>query len=256
MNSKTILIFLTLLLFLINYQFLDSLLINYFEKNLETFIVQRVIDGDTVVINNKSVRLLGINTPEKGEKYYQESKKFLEKFVLNKKVKVLYLGVDKYRRDLAYIFINEKNINLEIVENGFANYYFPSGKDEYYNEFILAWKNCLKNEKNLCFKSRDKCSDCVKIQNFDPKKQIVIFYNKCKIDCNLSEWSMKDEGRKNFVFKNFILNKEKSVELIIGNGINTKNKLFWKKEDYVWTKTGDTLFLRDKDYQLVLWEKY
>jgi len=30
--------------------------------------------------------------------------------------------------------------------------------------------------------------------------------------------------------------------------------LFWKNEDYVWAKTGDTLFLRDGKGKLVLWE--
>ena len=33
--------------------------------------VKRVIDGDTVVVDGVSVRLLGINTPERGEKLYK-----------------------------------------------------------------------------------------------------------------------------------------------------------------------------------------
>jgi len=30
----------------------------------------------------------------------------------------------------------------------------------------------------------------------------------------------------------------------------------WKKKDYVWTKTGDSLFLRDSKGKLVLWKSY
>ena len=47
------------------------------------FIVTRVIDGDTIEINNSyKIRLSGINTPEIGECYYQEAKEFLSKLTL------------------------------------------------------------------------------------------------------------------------------------------------------------------------------
>ena len=39
-------------------------------------IVARVIDGDTVELEDKiKVRLLGVNAPERGECYFEESKK-------------------------------------------------------------------------------------------------------------------------------------------------------------------------------------
>ena len=87
--------------------------------------------------NKTSVRLLGINTPEKGEIYYGEAKEFLEYQVLNKTIR-LENGKDKtdlYGRKLSYIFLGTKNINLELVKEGLANFYFPSGKDINYNDF-------------------------------------------------------------------------------------------------------------------------
>ena len=67
-----ILILVIVLLFVINYAFLDNYLEKFFTET-ETIIVERVIDGDTIKAENKneSVRLLGINTPERGEFYYE-----------------------------------------------------------------------------------------------------------------------------------------------------------------------------------------
>jgi len=255
-NKFYILIFLIFLLILINYNSLDSILINFFDES-EFFYVERVIDGDTFVVNKTSVRLLGINTPEKGEGYYAEAKEFLSQKVLNKSVK-LEFGKEKYdlyKRMLAYVFTDE-NVNLQLVENGFANFYFPSGKDKYYTAFYVAWENCIKRNINLCEKSRDKCVNCVFLKELDVNLQKIIFENTCDFDCNLNNWWIKDEGRKKFVFNKFILKKNSYVEIVVGNFTETSQKLFWKNEKYVWTKTGDTLFLRDSFGKLVLWKNY
>ena len=53
----------------------------------EKAFVVRVVDGDTVILeNNETVRLSGINTPETGECYYQEAKDRLNELVVNKTV--------------------------------------------------------------------------------------------------------------------------------------------------------------------------
>jgi len=94
MNKKKkqviLLLSLILVLIMINYSFIDNTLENFF-LDYEIANVERVIDGDTIVIENKtSVRLLGINCPEKGEKYYGEAKEFVEELVLNKSIKLKF----------------------------------------------------------------------------------------------------------------------------------------------------------------------
>ncbi len=252
-----LLIFLVIFLFVINYSFIDTFLKGFFEES-ELGFVERVIDGDTIVMNETSIRLLGINCPEKGEKYYQEAKDFLEKEVLNKTVELKFGNerYDKYHRLLAYVFLDEKNVNLELVEKGFANFYFPSGKDVYYNDFEKAWENCLNSNLNLCEKSQNICRNCIGLKEFNFEKDVLVFYNNCSFDCDLTGWGIKDEGRKNFVFSEFVLNPFLEVKIIVGNGKDNSTTLFWKGEDYVWTKTGDSLFLRDDEGRLVLWESY
>lgn len=254
-SYKFLLFFLLLILFGLNYPFLEEFLQNSL-FDYETGVVERVIDGDTLVINGSSIRLLGINTPEKGELYYQEAKDFLENKTLYKIVKLESAQEDKdrYDRKLRYVFIGKENVNLELVEKGLANTYFPSGKDRYYNEFKNAWKKCAVNNLNLCEKSLNACASCLELKELNVEEDSLIIANNCGYECNLTNWSIKDEGRKRFIFPNFTLKDE--VEVKVGNNKNQENVLFWKGEEYVWTKTGDTLFFRDNDGKLVFWYNF
>ncbi len=90
------------------------------------FLVIKVIDGDTLDLNNnRTVRLSGINTPETGECYYKEAKDELRLLTLNKEI---YLerdktDMDKYGRILRYIYIDNLSVNSYLVENGYARVY-------------------------------------------------------------------------------------------------------------------------------------
>ena len=152
-RKKSFLFLLIVLLFVINYSWIDSFLEKEFSLRKDLILVTRIVDGDTVEISSGDhIRLLGINTPERGEKYYKEAKEFLESLILNQSVELEY-GKDKtdlYGRILGYLFLKGKNVNKEIVEEGFANIYFPSGKDKHYNSFLETWKNCVNKKINLC----------------------------------------------------------------------------------------------------------
>jgi endonuclease YncB( thermonuclease family) len=252
-----LLVFLALAFFVINYRFLDNAVENIL-LDYETAVVERVIDGDTVVINSgESVRLLGINAPERGENYFDEATKFLEDMILNKTVRLEYSGkkYDKYGRLLAYLHIGKENVNIEVVRNGFANVYIL---DDRKNEGILrnAWGECITKNVGICEKSADRCSGCIELKKLDYTNQKIIFYNKCSFICDLTDWEIKDEGRKNYFFHDFRLGPGRQASVITGNGTDTDSVLYWSGEDYVWTGTGDTLFLRDKKGKLVLWRAY
>ena len=89
----------------------------------------RIIDGDTIVINSKKIRLEGIDAPETKQKceknlkkYYcgkkstKELKKKISDFLINCSIS----GVDKYKRYLGTCFKKKTNLNKWMVRNGYA----------------------------------------------------------------------------------------------------------------------------------------
>jgi len=71
------------------------------------------------------VRLVGVDAPETskgknkpGQPFSQQSKQYLAKLVLNKTVEIKSYGHDRYNRVLGVIFVDGKNVNLELVKAG------------------------------------------------------------------------------------------------------------------------------------------
>ena len=261
-NKKIYLLILILTIIIaLNYNWLDSKLQGFvIQKNLEKVQITRIVDGDTVDSSIGKIRLLGMNTPETTthEEYSEEAKKYLKSKIDYKTVELKYgkNKQDRYGRTLAYIYFNNEEINLDLVKEGLANFYFPQGKDMHYPDYKQAWENCITKNENLCEKSTDKCSNCIKLKNLDINSQEVIFENICNFDCNLANWDIKDEGRKHFKFPEFILKKDSEIKIKVGENKNTEDTLYWSGHSYIWTRTGDTLFLRDSDNRLILWNSY
>ena len=119
MNKKTIIIaiiFITSAIFY--YQITDP-------TTTQTFQVSRVIDGDTIETSNGIIiRLIGINTPEKQMPFFQEAKNYLTTLIQNKSVQIESYGTDKYSRTLAHIFLDDKNINTQILQQGLGTLYY------------------------------------------------------------------------------------------------------------------------------------
>jgi micrococcal nuclease len=85
--------------------------------------VVRVVDGDTFVITSgEKVRLIGVDTPETSEPYYEEATDYLSAQVLGKEV--LLEGdtseTDKYGRLLRYVWADGLLVNERLVREGFA----------------------------------------------------------------------------------------------------------------------------------------
>ncbi|MEK6895430.1 MAG: thermonuclease family protein [Nanoarchaeota archaeon] len=257
MKKEVLLLTLLVIIFVgVNYSWMDAWVAKELSSD-RVVVIDRIVDGDTVKVGNESIRLLGINTPEKGEHFHDEAQRFLTNLVFNKTVSLKY-GKDQkdiYGRTLAYISYNGIDVNKEMILNGYANAYFPQGKDVNYKKYFEAWKTCVSNNVNLCEKSVDVCSSCIKLKKFG-KEEMVIFENVCNIDCNLKDWDVKDEGRKNYVFGDFVLGRNEEVNLNSAIGDNNETDLFWGRNDYVWTDSGDTIFLRDDKEKLVLWDRY
>jgi micrococcal nuclease len=100
--------------------------------------VSRIIDGDTVELENGlKVRYLMIDTPEStggaDDCYGQEAAGYNRDLVLDRRVELSYdvECTDFYDRLLAYVEVDGVEVNLRMVEYGYACAYYlpPNGKD-------------------------------------------------------------------------------------------------------------------------------
>jgi endonuclease YncB( thermonuclease family) len=73
---------------------------------------------------------VGIDAPETskgkltpGQAFGRKAEKYLARLVLNKVVDIKGYGSDRYGRILAEIYIDDRNINLEMVKSGYAEIY-------------------------------------------------------------------------------------------------------------------------------------
>jgi micrococcal nuclease len=86
-----------------------------------------VTDGDTLTLQVKNkqyvIRLLGIDAPEDDQPFGKQAAKTLSDKVFKKTVKVDTYGKDVYGNTLGIVDLEGKNINLELVKEGFAWHY-------------------------------------------------------------------------------------------------------------------------------------
>lgn len=84
----------------------------------------RVIDGDSLVVKRGKekirIRLWGIDTPEKGQPFSQEAKRFTQRLLLGRMVTVTSVEYDDYGRLVAMVYLGRDNVSEKLVGSGLA----------------------------------------------------------------------------------------------------------------------------------------
>ncbi|NPE48643.1 thermonuclease family protein [Sphingobacterium prati] len=150
--------------FLVPATIICFLFLSFSYKGEERYVkVQRVIDGDTFVIESggkkgERVRLIGIDAPEtrktarKEVGYYgQEAKEYLRSMLTGKNVKLVFdVGKkDRYGRLLAYVYIGGKFVNADLVEQGYAVTYSLAPNVQYADFFIKLERRARVAKRGL-----------------------------------------------------------------------------------------------------------
>jgi micrococcal nuclease len=201
----------------------------------ETAIIARVIDGDTIVLSdNRTLRFLNINAPEKSSILATFAYNFLKQYE-NKKIEFEITNKDIYNRSLAKIY-SPSYLNLLLVKEGFASKFLVQ-KDEL-KAFDSAERQAIEEEKGIWKKS--PYFICMNVSLF-PKWDLVYLKNLCS-SINLSGWLIKDESRKTLSLPPIVLG-----ELVIhsSKGVSNSTDLFWNSSTSVWNDNRDTFYLFD-----------
>ncbi|MDD2752768.1 MAG: thermonuclease family protein [Candidatus Omnitrophica bacterium] len=135
-------------------------------------IVQRVVDGDTLLLENgERVRLIGIDTPELHpseklnrdsqrtqqdagtiQKLGQQAYEFTKKLVEGKAVSLEFdlEKYDKYNRLLAYVYLKDGTfVNADIVKQGYASLMTIAPNVKYADLFSKLYQEAQENQRGL-----------------------------------------------------------------------------------------------------------
>jgi endonuclease YncB( thermonuclease family) len=120
------------------------------EKKLSLRVVN-IADGDTLtgIDSQKSqtkIRFFGIDAPESDQAFGQASKKALSEKVFGKDITVVIEDVDRYGRTVGRVFYGDRDINLAMVQEGFAWHYKKYSNDPRLAE---AEKKARESKKGL-----------------------------------------------------------------------------------------------------------
>lgn len=144
-------------------------------------LVEYVVDGDTLEIENDvRLRLLGIDTPERGECGYEEAKIYLSELADGKHIRIEkdISGSDRYDRLLRYVYLpaddvedNDILINKEILRAGHGRTLAVAPDNRYRDLFATAQDEARRAGKGMwgaCTQSEDQTASQSDSQPTDP----------------------------------------------------------------------------------------
>jgi micrococcal nuclease len=238
--------------------------------------VLEVIDGDTIIIETgETVRLLGINAPELGEPYYEDTRNRLIKLIKGQTI-ILERDVsdiDSEGRLLRYVFKNwNDNINVRLVKEGLAHVHIKSPDVKYQSDLFQAENEAQNLKIGMWATPAPKsCNKCMEVVNLhwnaegddciNLNDEFVVFRNNCPYSCDLTGWKVKDESsRPPYTFRYLIVGGGELVTLFTGCGYDSGGDIYWCSNGYdcnaIWNNNGDTLYMWNSDGELVLKYKY
>ncbi|HEX8205203.1 MAG TPA: thermonuclease family protein [Solirubrobacteraceae bacterium] len=119
--------------------------------------MDRVVDGDTLVVDGERVRLIGIDTPESVkpgtpvECFAREASAALKRLVGGRRVRLVtdVERRDRYGRLLAYVYRGELFVNAELVRQGYATVATFPPNVRHVDELLHLQREARENTRGL-----------------------------------------------------------------------------------------------------------
>jgi micrococcal nuclease len=127
------------------------------DSSSEGSVVAHVIDGDTIeLVDGRRVRLVQIDTPEKGSECYGDESSAATWRLLPPGTEVRIEQdpaldqVDRFGRKLAYVWKGDEDVNVTLVREGAAGVWFFGGRrGRHATELLRAAERARAQEKGL-----------------------------------------------------------------------------------------------------------
>ena len=86
-----------------------------------------IYDGDTILVMRRGrqvkIRLYGIDCPEIGQDFGTKARRFAGKMAFGQMVAVQTVDLDRYGRNVAWVWIDGRSLNQELLKAGLAWWY-------------------------------------------------------------------------------------------------------------------------------------
>jgi len=202
----------------------------------EKATVARLVDGDTVKLaDGRTVRYVGINTPERSQLFYEEAKQANRRLVEGRTVRLVLDAqpTDRFGRVLAYVWAGERFVNLELVHRGFANAYTEPPNARYSVEILAAEQEAKQAQVGL----RTLAGVPVRIRNIhfnapgddaqNPNGEWAELVNEGSQAIDLTGFTLKDEANHVCTFPAVRLKPRQVVRVYSGQRENSSSALYW-----------------------------
>ena len=230
--------------------------------------IASITDGDTVDVvladgARETVRLIGINTPESGECWSEESALVLETLIpIGSEIGMTAdtSDRDQFDRLLRYLWIGTMSVNQEIVQRGAAisRRYSPdtalaerfeAAQASARSEALGLWApDACGSPSDSDLRVVDLVADAAGDDNQNLNGESVKVRNMGTNVADLTGWGIKDESSSHrFSFPaGFTLAPGEVVTIFSGCVDDFSTELFWcAAASAIWNNDGDTVFLTD-----------
>ncbi len=232
-----------------------------------------IVDGDTLYVSSAlgelEVRLVGVNTPEAGECFGQEATEALAELVAGDDLVLLVdrSDVDQFGRALRYVETTDGvDVGAELVVNGFAIARQYSPDDARADVYAELQQTAQQEGRGLW--AADACGssdlDGVEIgigvnadapgdDGLNLNGEWVRFTNAGVEAIDLDGWEVADESSSHrYTLADLRLAPGADVTLFSGCGPDEETARYWcVSGGAVWNNSGDTVFLRDPNGNIV-----
>lgn len=263
------------------------------QTDIQGVTVTEVVDGDTVDVAYPNgtvvrVRLLGIDTPEvhtenapaefegvpdtaTGEYCLREAghdaSDYVRSQLLDREVRLVFDGeADRrgsYGRLLAYIYLNDTNVNYRLVAEGYARVYDSEFTQS--TRFYDAEREAQQSHRGVwrCADGTDSTTttttapsdlvvtevhaDAAGNDHENLNDEYVVLENTGPEPLALGGWTVSDAAGSTYTFADgFSLGPSESMTLYTGSGEDSATSRYWGADSAIWNNNGDTVIVRNE----------
>ncbi len=222
--------------------------------------VTEVTDGDSIKVDGRSIRLIGVNAPEFGRPNAGPSRDALLQLLEGGSVRLEHdIEVrDQFGRELAYVFLDDgRHVNVEMLRAGFAQAYTIPPNLAHNDELRNAEREARDAGRGLWLPS-DLPIDITEIE-FDPvgpdgddlNGEWVQLVNRGESAVQLKGLVLSDESNNAFELLKRELVAGGALRVHSGTGRPSGDAIYWGRDVPLWNNDGDSAFLRDGDGLLI-----